>query len=175
MKELQTLINWSMWDIMTFQGMPWFNWFLHSNFSQMRKISDILKDMRRVEEFVLTRRLWQRQEVWERRWWNRLVKKYCQDHWISLKSVSQFVSWYQRLPSKQLFMQVYMCIKSILASIFPLYIGKATMTPDFLERFKLVITATLSSFFWTNTFLKPVHMIITINLAQSHIRRDIVS
>ena len=46
-----------------------------------------------------------------------------------------------------------------LASIFPLYITKATMTPDFLERFKLVITATLSSFFWTNTFLKPVWLI----------------
>lgn len=43
-----------------------------------------------------------------------------------------------------------------LTSIFPLYIGKASMTPDFLERFKFVITATLSSFFWTNTFLKPV-------------------
>ncbi|CAD8133891.1 unnamed protein product [Paramecium octaurelia] len=45
-------------------------------------------------------------------------------------------------------------------SIFPLYITKATMTPDFLERFKLVITATLSSFFWTNTFLKPLNPIL---------------
>lgn len=34
------------------------------------------------------------------------------------------------------------------------------MTPDFLERFKLVITATLSSFFWTNTFLKPLNPIL---------------
>lgn len=36
------------------------------------------------------------------------------------------------------------------------------MTPDVLERFKLVITATLSSFFWTNTFLKPVNNLIFI-------------
>ena len=47
-----------------------------------------------------------------------------------------------------------------IASIFPLYITKATLTPDFLERFKLVITATLSSFFWTNTFLKPLNPIL---------------
>ncbi len=42
------------------------------------------------------------------------------------------------------------------ASIFPLYISKAAYSPDPLERFKLVVTAIVSSFFWTNTFLKPV-------------------
>jgi hypothetical protein len=42
------------------------------------------------------------------------------------------------------------------ACIFPLYITKAAYSPDPLERFKLVIVATISSFYWTNTFLKPV-------------------
>lgn len=34
------------------------------------------------------------------------------------------------------------------------------MTPDPLERFKLVVTAILGSFLWTNTFLKPLNPIL---------------
>lgn len=34
------------------------------------------------------------------------------------------------------------------------------MQKDPLERLKLVITATLSSFFFTNTFLKPLNPIL---------------
>ena len=37
------------------------------------------------------------------------------------------------------------------------------MLKDPLERLKLVITATLSSFFFTNTFLKPVKNILFKN------------
>lgn len=45
-------------------------------------------------------------------------------------------------------------------SIFPLYISKAAYSPDSLERFKLVVTAIVSSFFWTNSFLKPLNPIL---------------
>lgn len=43
-----------------------------------------------------------------------------------------------------------------VAAVFPIYVNKAAYQPDQLERFKLVVTAVLSSFYWTNTFLKPV-------------------
>lgn len=44
--------------------------------------------------------------------------------------------------------------------LFPLYLNRAAMTPDPLERFKLVVTAILGSFLWTNTFLKPLNPIL---------------
>lgn len=44
--------------------------------------------------------------------------------------------------------------------LFPLYITKAAYSPDHLDRFKLVIVSTLASFFWTNTFLKPLNPIL---------------
>lgn len=47
-------------------------------------------------------------------------------------------------------------LKNQLACFFPLYINKATLIKDPLERFKLVIAASLSSFYLTNSFAKPV-------------------
>lgn len=44
--------------------------------------------------------------------------------------------------------------------MFPLYMNKAAMSNDPLERLKLLITTCLSSFFWTNTFLKPLNPIL---------------
>ena len=44
-----------------------------------------------------------------------------------------------------------------LACVFPYYMNLAAMTEDKIERLKFVITSTLSSFFWTATFLKPVY------------------
>lgn len=44
--------------------------------------------------------------------------------------------------------------------VFPLYMGSAAATPDILERFKLTITANICSFFWTNTFYKPLNPIL---------------
>ena len=43
-----------------------------------------------------------------------------------------------------------------LACVFPLYISLAASKTDPLERMKLVITASICSFYYTNTFLKPV-------------------
>jgi hypothetical protein len=44
--------------------------------------------------------------------------------------------------------------------LFPLFMNRAAMSPDHLERFKLVVTAILGSFLWTNTFLKPLNPIL---------------
>lgn len=56
--------------------------------------------------------------------------------------------------------------KSVLESsihgtcVFPLFMNKAAETSDFLERFKYIVAGTLSTFIWTNTFLKPLNPII---------------
>jgi hypothetical protein len=44
----------------------------------------------------------------------------------------------------------------IIATLYPLYMNKACKTTDPLERFKLVIAATIASNYWTSTFTKPV-------------------
>lgn len=44
----------------------------------------------------------------------------------------------------------------LLACLFPLFLNKASEEKDPLERMKIVITSCLASFFYTNTFLKPV-------------------
>jgi len=46
------------------------------------------------------------------------------------------------------------------ACLFPILLNKATSIKDPLERMKLVITTCLSSFYWTNTFLKPLNPIL---------------
>ena len=47
-----------------------------------------------------------------------------------------------------------------LACLFPTLLNKAVSQKDPLERMKLVITTCLSSFYWTNTFLKPLNPIL---------------
>ena len=42
------------------------------------------------------------------------------------------------------------------ACVFPYYMNLAASTEDKVERIKFVITATLSSYFWTAYFMKPV-------------------
>lgn len=44
--------------------------------------------------------------------------------------------------------------------LFPFYMNRATMETNPLERFKIVITTTISSFYYTNTFLKPLNPIL---------------
>lgn len=44
----------------------------------------------------------------------------------------------------------------ISACLFPFYMNRAAMETNPLERFKFVVTTTISSFYFTNTFLKPV-------------------
>lgn len=44
--------------------------------------------------------------------------------------------------------------------LFPIMINRAAIDPSHLERFKYVITASISSFFFTNTFLKPLNPIL---------------
>lgn len=44
--------------------------------------------------------------------------------------------------------------------VFPLYISLAASKTDPLERMKLVITASICSFYYTNTFLKPLNPIL---------------
>jgi len=44
--------------------------------------------------------------------------------------------------------------------LFPLFMNKAANEKSPVERLKLVISTTLSSFFWTNTFLKPLNPIL---------------
>jgi hypothetical protein len=56
----------------------------------------------------------------------------------------------------------------ILALLFPLYLNRATMSPNPLERFKLVVTSIIGSYLWTNSFLKPVfYYYLNITLAKS--------
>lgn len=43
-----------------------------------------------------------------------------------------------------------------VACVFPYYMNLAAGCEDKVERMKFVITATLSSFFWTASFMKPV-------------------
>ena len=45
-------------------------------------------------------------------------------------------------------------------SFFPLYMTKAASVNDPVERMKFLISATLGSFFWTNTFLKPLNPVL---------------
>jgi len=45
-------------------------------------------------------------------------------------------------------------------SLFPYYINIAAQVKDPVERFKFVVTTCISSFFWTNTFLKPLNPIL---------------
>lgn len=45
-------------------------------------------------------------------------------------------------------------------TLFPFYMNRATMETNQLERFKIVITTTISSFYYTNTFLKPLNPIL---------------
>jgi hypothetical protein len=44
--------------------------------------------------------------------------------------------------------------------LFPLLLNKAASTKDPLERLKLVTTSCIASFFYTNTFLKPLNPIL---------------
>jgi len=44
--------------------------------------------------------------------------------------------------------------------LFPLYLNKAAASNDPLERLKLVTVSCLSSFFYTNSFLKPLNPIL---------------
>ncbi|KAL4463958.1 hypothetical protein ABPG74_005895 [Tetrahymena malaccensis] len=44
--------------------------------------------------------------------------------------------------------------------LFPFYMNRATMETNPLERFKIVVTTTISSFYYTNTFLKPLNPIL---------------
>lgn len=44
--------------------------------------------------------------------------------------------------------------------LFPLFMSRAAISNDPLERLKLLITTCFSSFFWTNTFLKPLNPIL---------------
>ncbi len=44
--------------------------------------------------------------------------------------------------------------------LFPLYINKATLTDNKLERLKLVICATIGNFYINCTFLKPLNPIL---------------
>jgi hypothetical protein len=46
------------------------------------------------------------------------------------------------------------------ATFFPLYINRAAIAPDRVERLKLVITATLASFYVNLSFLKPLNPIL---------------
>lgn len=47
-----------------------------------------------------------------------------------------------------------------ITCLFPTLLNKAVSQKDPLERMKLVITTCLSSFYWTNTFLKPLNPIL---------------
>ena len=42
------------------------------------------------------------------------------------------------------------------ACLFPFYMNRSCMESDPIEKFKYVIVTTISSFYFTNTFLKPV-------------------
>lgn len=44
--------------------------------------------------------------------------------------------------------------------LFPTFMNKAAMSKDPLERLKLVTSSCLASFFYTNTFLKPLNPIL---------------
>ncbi|EGR28111.1 oxysterol binding, putative [Ichthyophthirius multifiliis] len=44
--------------------------------------------------------------------------------------------------------------------LFPFYLNKAAIESDPLERFKYVIVTTISSFYYTNTFLKPLNPVL---------------
>lgn len=44
--------------------------------------------------------------------------------------------------------------------LFPLYMNRAAQTTDLIERFKLVICATIGNFWINCTFLKPLNPII---------------
>ncbi|KAL4483593.1 hypothetical protein ABPG72_016874 [Tetrahymena utriculariae] len=44
--------------------------------------------------------------------------------------------------------------------LFPIYMAKASQTNDYVERFKLLITATFANFPVANTFLKPLNPIL---------------
>lgn len=43
---------------------------------------------------------------------------------------------------------------------FPLLVNKAALSRDPLERFRLTVVAVLSSFYYTNQFLKPLNPIL---------------
>lgn len=53
-------------------------------------------------------------------------------------------------------------LKIKLACLFPVFLNKAASINDPLERLKIVATSCLASFFYTNTFLKPVKIYIHI-------------
>lgn len=44
--------------------------------------------------------------------------------------------------------------------LFPVFLNKAASINDPLERLKIVATSCLASFFYTNTFLKPLNPIL---------------
>jgi hypothetical protein len=48
------------------------------------------------------------------------------------------------------------CLKA--AGLCPLYLTKAALSNDYVERMKLVVAATICSFAYTSTFLKPVKL-----------------
>ena len=48
----------------------------------------------------------------------------------------------------------------ITACFFPLFLNAAAATNSALERFKLTICSYFSSFYWTNSFLKPLNPIL---------------
>lgn len=44
--------------------------------------------------------------------------------------------------------------------LFPKYLNKAAAEKDPIERMKIVVSSVLASFFYTNTFLKPLNPIL---------------
>jgi len=96
---------------------------------------------------------------------NKSVEKFLVDHLTSLKYHSQSRLWYLKQPLRLQSMQVTKILlfrnKVFIfgnkkACLFPLYMNRAAIETNPLERFKLVLTTTISSFYFTNTFLKPV-------------------
>lgn len=59
---------------------------------------------------------------------------------------------------------LFIYILFFLACFFPIYVNRACMIKDPLERLKLVITSSIASFYLTNSFGKPVFFIIVILL-----------
>lgn len=50
----------------------------------------------------------------------------------------------------------------IIACLFPKYLNKAAAEKDPIERMKIVVSSVLASFFYTNTFLKPVKFLFKV-------------
>ena len=59
-------------------------------------------------------------------------------------------------------MQPFTILQTVARSLFqfPIYLNLASRTNDALERFKLVVTATISAFFRSCSFIKPLNPVL---------------